>query len=436
MCYAETCARPVPDGFVKIEILAIGHIEMPMSSLALPTLTARLPKRRLAQMVANLLILIGAHLIAVQIRLRIPWGLALGPEYDGQPIGMYVVFIGAVGLAYGMAWIVARAERPRRILAPHKQFRVLIVAIGLAWAGALVFLPDLSQLQMAYFTVTAVVLGVCVIVWPGRINRGATGRDVYTALIRLWAARPLLGLWLRLNIQSRYSQTVLGILWIVLLPLATSGVLALAFSQFLRVKSDVPFIVFFFCALLMWGLFNQGIFNGMGAIRARMELIRQVAFPREVLVLLAIGEALIDLFFTLIAMIIVNALHGIWPNAQWVYLPALIGILLCLTLGLMFFLSSLSLLVRDIPQLVSVVMQLLFYLTPILYPVDAIPERFRFIVLLNPVGLVIQAVREVVIYARPPDPLTLYYPTVVGLTLLYMGYAFFKANEERFADLT
>ncbi|MFN7210318.1 MAG: ABC transporter permease, partial [Aggregatilineales bacterium] len=140
--------------------------------------------------------------------------------------------------------------------------------------------------------------------------------------------------------------------------------------------------------------------------------------------------------FTFLAFVVVNALNGIYPSATWLYLPPLLFILICFTLGLMFFLSSLSLMIRDIPQLAAVVMQLLFYLTPILYPVQNVPEQFRFIFIINPLGLIVQAFRDVTVYGRAPDALSLYYPLVAALTLLYMGYAYFKANESRLADFT
>jgi lipopolysaccharide transport system permease protein len=390
---------------------------------------------RLLHYAANVAILIGAHLIAVQIRLRLPWGNVLGAEYEPQPPLFFVIMAAAQALAYALAaW---SAQTPlRRLLTPRSQFRVLLIGAALAVLGALWLLPDLSQLQLVYFSLIASLLGACLIVYPGRINPQQGSDTFFLHLWRLWRNRALLVLWLRYNIQSRYSQTVIGILWIVLLPLATSAVLALAFSQFLRINYDVPFVVFFLAGLVLWQLFSSGIFGGMSAILGKIGLINQVNFPREIAVLLVIGEGLVDFCFIFLAFVIVNALNGIHPNGMWLYLPFLLLLLICFTLGAMFFLSSLSLMIRDIPQLVSVIMQLLFYLTPILYPVENMPEQFRFIVLLNPVGLIVQAFRDVTVYGRAPDMLSLYYPLVMAFTLLYMGYAYFKANESRLADFT
>jgi lipopolysaccharide transport system permease protein len=385
-------------------------------------------------MMLNLAVLVGAFLVSAQIRVRLPWGNPLGAGYDPVPLGFYGVLVAALGVAYASASLAAHSPF-RGWFNPRRHFRVLVVAIGATLAGSLLALPDLSQLQLSYFTVLAVIIGLAVVVYPSRVSVSEDRLAVIDDLAKLWEARHLLRLWLRFNVQTRYSQTILGILWIVLLPLATSFVLALAFSQFLRVQLDVPYVVFFLSGLVHFGLFQQGVFTGMRSIIGASGLINQVNFPREVLVLLALGEALIDTLFTFAAMLIVNALHGILPNLNYVYLPFLFFVLVTFTLGLMLILSCLSMFVRDIPQLVAVVMQLLFYLTPILYPVESIPAQFRVLLLLNPIAGLIQGFRDVIVYNRPPDLVTLYYPFVIGLVLLFAGYSYFKANDEAFTDL-
>ncbi len=382
----------------------------------------------------NYAILFGAHLVAVQIRLKLPWGNRLGSEYQAQPPEFLLLMALSLGIAYGLAWLAKQNTRLAKGLKPGHQFRVLLVALALALVLTLILVPDLSILQLVYFAVVTVVLGIGVIVWPSRLALRSDGRDFFVNIARVWKARFLILLWLRYNIQVRYSQTALGILWIILLPLSTAAVISLAFTQFLHINTDVPFVAFLLSALVPWGLFNQGIQNGLLSVLSRMGLLNQVYFPRETLVLLVMGEALVDFVFTLGAMLILNALNGIWPSIYFIYLPLLLSILICFVVGLAFFLSCLTVMVRDIPQLVSVGLQLLFYLTPIIYPVEAIPDRFQIIILLNPLTQVIQAFRDVIVYRRPPDLITLHYPLVVALALLYMGYVFFKANEERLTD--
>src|SRR5262249_42546174 len=97
--------------------------------------------------------------------------------------------------------------------------------------------------------------------------------------------------------------------------------------------------------------------------------------------------------------------------------------------------SWLSVLVRDVPQLVSVLLQMLFYLCPIIYPLTAIPAQYQPLIMLNPVATLIEAYHAIIISRRPPDFLSLIYPAALGIGFLVFGYRLFKANEDRFADM-
>lgn len=371
-------------------------------------------------------ILAGAMLVALQMRFRLPWGKPLGAEYDARLLPLLGLMLAGLCLSRTAQFLIRKTDWLRQLVG-------LLAAVSFTAISALLFLPGVSKLQLVYFIIFGAGLGIVVIGVPARFNKGTMHFTEH--IRRLWQSRFLLTLWLRYNIQARYSQMILGILWIVMLPLATSFVLALAFRYFLKIQLSVPFISFFLAALIPWGLFNQSLLNGTRALLSGMGLITQVGFPREVLVILALAEALVDFIFAFAAMLIVNGLNSILPNGYYIYLPFLALIILCFSLGLMLFLSCLNLFVRDIPQLVAVALQLLFYLTPILYPAESIPDQFRILTLLNPLSGVIQAFRDVIVYARPPDMLTLCYPLVISIVLLYIGYCFFKANEGQFADL-
>ena len=114
-------------------------------------------------------------------------------------------------------------------------------------------------------------------------------------------------------------------------------------------------------------------------------------------------------------------------------LLALIEIVLCL--GVMLIISWLSVLVRDVPQLVTVVLQMLFYLSPVIYPVQIIPQHFRFLVTLNPIGVLVEAFHRVLVYDTAPEWSSLIYPGALGVALLVFGYRLFKSNEDRMADM-
>lgn len=232
----------------------------------------------------------------------------------------------------------------------------------------------------------------------------------------------MLSIWLRFNIESRYSQRILGILWIILLPVATSVVLAIAFSQFMRIQLDVPYLSFYMAAMIPYTLFSNGVLNGTSSIVSRIGIIGQVYFPREILVLLTLGEAIVDFGFAFLAMLVINVFAGVLPNLYFIYLP------------LLFLVGSLTVMIRDIPQLLAVLIQLLFFLTPIIYPIEQFPERLRFLFVINPIAPIIQGFRDIIVYGRAPDPVSLYYSVVFAGVALVVGYTTFKSIESEMAD--
>jgi lipopolysaccharide transport system permease protein len=386
--------------------------------------------------VSHFLVLAGAMLLAVQIRLQVSLGQYLPAEYQAQPLLLYPLLACAALITGALVQSPLVLQQPFSVfLAKHHPFRRYLVSLGLAALGVLLLLPDVSLLQMVYFAFTGVVLGILCIALPYRIYVGHPESDLLKSLQMLWQRRALLNIWLRFNIASRYSQRLLGILWIILLPVATSVVLAFAFQYFMRVQLDVPFVSYYMAAMIPYTLFSNGIINSTSSVIGRIGIISQVYFPREILVLLTLGEAVIDFFFGFIAMLVINLIfYGILPNIYFLFLPLLFFILVIMLLGLMFLASSLTVMVRDIPQLLSVLLQLLFFLTPIIYPISQFPENLRFIFVLNPIAPIIQGFRDIIVYARAPDPVSLYYSIVFAGIALVVGYSTFKSFETEMAD--
>lgn len=380
----------------------------------------------------DLTLLLTAYLVATYWREVLPFGKFVGFNYEWHTPKLYVTI--ALGLAVAYVLCVAAGEIRRMPAVPH--FVILLTGIFFICVGLTLFLPFQSGLQKGYFVLIALGLGLLTAPVRDDAERAEHAPGIGVNLVRLWANRGLLRIWVQYNVLDRYSQAILGVLWIILLPLSTAFVMSVVFSQIMRIHTGaVPFIAFFLSAFVPWGLFSQSISAGMRSILGAMGLINQIYFPREIIVLSALGEALVDAFFMFAAMLVINGVVGVLPNGLFIILPLLVLIQIIFMLGLMFIVSWLSVIVRDIPQLVSVLLQILFYLSPIIYPVTIIPHRFQFLVDLNPVALLVQAYRDVIVYDRPPDWLSLIYPTALGVALLIFGYRHFKANEDRFADM-
>ncbi len=195
---------------------------------------------------------------------------------------------------------------------------------------------------------------------------------------------------------------------------------------------DVPFVVFLLAGLVPWGLFSYGVFGSTRAIVGAMGIIGQIYFAREILVFVILGEGLVDFAITFVAMLIINALWGVVSNGLLIFVPAIVAIEIALMIGLMLIISSLSVMIRDIPPLISIVMQIMFYLTPILY--IHYPPAFAILNLVNPLAAIVRAFRDVVIFKQVPDLVSLYYPMVISIILIYIGYTLFKRSEGQFAD--
>lgn len=260
-------------------------------------------------------------------------------------------------------------------------------------------------------------------------------RTLRAALGRLWAYRALLRLWLRYRIEARYRQLVLGVLWIVLLPLSMAFVLAFAFTQLLgATMPDVPFVAFLLSGQVIFGVFQSIILNAKGGLVDHLDMMKQVAFPREIPLLLNAGEALVDFIFTFLAMLLIHAaFFGLVPNVHFIWLPLVLLGMLALGLGLAFVLADLGVRVRDLQNLLAVLVQLLFFMIVLYLPGSGAPQYDQ-LMMLNPLAQFVVAFRAITIYGHAPDPLGLGLSLLLALLLLIWGYRRFKRREDALLD--
>jgi ABC-type polysaccharide/polyol phosphate export permease len=263
------------------------------------------------------------------------------------------------------------------------------------------------------------------------------GNSLTQAVRDLWQRKSLLNLWLWFNIEANYTDSKLGLLWVILNPLSMTLVYTIAFSELLGIRGPrggIPFVSFYLTGITLWHLFNSGVSSSSLIIQRQMSLINQAQFPREILLLSRMGEQLVEFTITFVLMLIINAFNGIWPNQMFVYLPLLLISAIAMTQGIMFIVSPISVFIRDVPQLISSALRLFFFLTPVIYPVELVPEHLRFLVLLNPVALLIEEYRRIILYAELPSINSFGYLLSLSLLILLIGFVFFKSNEDKLAD--
>jgi lipopolysaccharide transport system permease protein len=241
--------------------------------------------------------------------------------------------------------------------------------------------------------------------------------------------------WIRRSIITRYSQTTVGLLWAILQPLLSSLVYILVFSLIAKITTNpVPYPLFVITSLVLWGYGLRIVTSGASSVVTNLDIVTRVSFPREFLPLGVAAEALVDL---LIGTVIIAVLFVVYQQPVTPYMLLAIPIFIihtCLALGLAFFLAGVSSYIRDLFQILPILLQLLLYLSPVIYPISNVPEQLRSIYILNPLGPIFAGYQETLLYGRFTLGSELLFVGIVALLVLAGGYWYFKRTEWRFAD--
>ena len=256
----------------------------------------------------------------------------------------------------------------------------------------------------------------------------------------VWEYRELLYFLVWRDLKVRYKQTVLGMLWIILQPVVGMVVFSLLFGGLLKVPSGgVPYPIFAYAALLPWNYFAGSLNRSSTSLVGSAHLITKVYFPRLIIPISGMLSGLVDFAIAFLVLIGLMVYYGIAPTQAVVLLPAFLVLAMLTALGFGLWLSALNVRFRDIGYLVPFLVQIWMYATPVIYGSTLIPERFRFLLALNPMTGVVEGFRWALLGhhladAQPPGPL---FAIAIGITLLVLvsGAVFFRRTERTFADI-
>ena len=237
------------------------------------------------------------------------------------------------------------------------------------------------------------------------------------------------------EIKARYKQSFLGLFWIILNPLFQMLILSFVFSHVVRFETlGVPYSVFLFVGLLPWIFFETSISASTNALVENASLIKQVYFPREILIFSTVFAKMFDFFLaSAILFIFLFVLNIDIRVMVFVIIPILL-IQFLFTFGLSLLLSSLNLFYRDVQFLFTLVLKLWFYVTPIIYPIDIFPANLRWLFALNPMAYFIQTYRGILLEQQLPQFSSFVGNLIGTLILLFISYTIFKKLESSFAD--
>jgi ABC-type polysaccharide/polyol phosphate export permease len=204
------------------------------------------------------------------------------------------------------------------------------------------------------------------------------------------------------EIKSRYKQSFLGYAWVILNPFIQMLVMTFVFSLIVRVPSlGVPYAIFLYTALLPWNLFSNSLAHATNAFVSNSELIKKIYFPRQIFVQATMIAKVVDfaLASTILALFMFVYHTPITWNIFWLIPIFLIQEIF--TYGLALVLATANLFYRDIQYVLSLILMLWMYLTPVIYPVEMVPDQYKFIFKLNPMAVLVNAYREVILGGMP-----------------------------------
>lgn len=255
--------------------------------------------------------------------------------------------------------------------------------------------------------------------------------------------RDLLAQLLRRNIAARYRGSALGFVWSFAYPLLMLGVYTFVFGIVFKARwgtetfgdNRAAFPLIMFCGMAVFNVFSESVNTSASVVIANPGYVKKVVFPLELLPLCNVLTSFVFglAWFALLFLGVAVFLH----HVSWtmLLLPLTLVPLLLLSAGISFFVASLGVYLRDIPQFVAIVTQVLFFMTPIFYPISVVPERLRWILHINPLSSVVEQTRAVFLRGELPDPLACLGMYVVALAVFQLGLAWFAKTKKGFADV-
>lgn len=249
----------------------------------------------------------------------------------------------------------------------------------------------------------------------------------------LWEYKYLIYNLVLRDLKVKYKGSTLGFLWSLLNPLLMLAVYTVAFKYVIKIKVE-NFPIFLFCALLPWNFLNSALAMGVGAITDNANLVKKVYFPREILPLSVVLVNLFHFFLTFVVLIPALLIFKIYPSWPFLFLPVVIIFQTFFVLGLTLVVGALNVYYRDVKHVQEVMLQLWFWVTPIIWSISLIPEEFRDFAYLNPFTSYVVSFREIILHGRMPGLINIAATAVIGILVFLAGYWLFRRKQRRFAE--
>lgn len=269
-------------------------------------------------------------------------------------------------------------------------------------------------------------------------NFSASPRELAASL---WRNRGLISASVKREVVGRYRGSFMGILWSFFNPLFMLTVYTFVFSIIFKARwgvgsdSKTEFALILFAGLMVFSLFSECIIRAPGLIVGNPNYVKKVLFPLEILPWVNLGSALFHFSVSMVVWLIAYLCFFGLPSITMVYLPLVLLPLVFLIMGISWALASLGVFLRDVSQFIGILTTTLMFLSPVFYPVTAIPEEYRYFIYMNPLTSVIESVRGILYWGVSPDFGMLGVYIVISILFSWLGFFWFQKTRKGFADV-
>lgn len=279
---------------------------------------------------------------------------------------------------------------------------------------------------------------------PKAFNPHAAQPTSLVALTRsLWRNRQLIVQMTKREVVGRYKGSAMGMAWSFFNPVFMLTVYTFVFSEIFKSRwggigaddSKTQFAVVLFVGMIVLNLFSEVLNRAHGLILSNVNYVKKVVFPIEILPVIAMGAALFHSLISLGVLLAAFALFNGYLHWTAVFTPLVLLPLVILTTGLAWMLASLGVFLRDVGQTIVIITTVSMFLSPVFYPVTAVPERFRPFIMANPLTFIIEQAREVLVWGHLPNWVGLGGYTLAATAIAWAGYAWFQKTRKGFADV-
>ena len=256
-----------------------------------------------------------------------------------------------------------------------------------------------------------------------------------------WNQRALIWEMTKRDVIGRYRGSAMGILWSFLNPILMLIVYTFVFNVVFRARwggedgGKIEFAIILFVGMIMHALFAECVNKAPTLILSNVSYVKKVVFPLEILPWITMGSALFHTTISVVVLLAAFALTHYYLNWTIVFLPLLLLPLILLTMGITWFVASVGVFLRDVGQTTGIITTVMLFLSPVFFPVSALPDGYQFLLQLNPLTFMIEQARNILVWGRPLnwEGLGIYF--VFSLIVAWLGLFWFQKTRRGFADV-